>query len=76
MQPMLRDTITNQKSDSMKDYTYNIKIPALIAKEAEDKIKALATLATHLTAAELTKIAYILKNDAVKTSIAKQYLGI
>lgn len=60
----------------MKDYSYNIKIPAASAKEADDKINALASLATRLTDKELTKMAQIVKSDPVKTALAKQYLGL
>lgn len=60
----------------MKDYNYNIKIPATSVKEADEKITALASLASRLTATELSKMASIVKNDPIKTSLAKQYLGL
>lgn len=60
----------------MKDFNYNIRIPALQEKEANEKITALAILATHLSAKELTRLAHIVKNDPVKTALAKKYLGV
>ena len=60
----------------MKDYNYNIRIPALLEKEANEKIAALAILASHLNATELTKLAHIVKTDPVKTTLAKKYLGV
>jgi len=60
----------------MKDYNYNIRIPALLEKEANEKIAALAILASRLSATELTKLAHIVKTDPVKTALAKKYLGV
>ncbi|MBO9565544.1 MAG: hypothetical protein J7621_22395 [Niastella sp.] len=60
----------------MKEYNYNIRIPALLEKEAQEKMAALAVLASHLTAKELTKLAHIVKTDPVKTAMAKKYLGV
>jgi hypothetical protein len=60
----------------MKDFNYNIRIPALLEKEANEKIAALAILASRLNATELTKLAHIIKTDPVKTALAKKYLGV
>jgi hypothetical protein len=60
----------------MKDFNYNIRIPALLEKEANEKIAALAILASRLNATELTKLAHIVKTDPVKTALAKKYLGV
>lgn len=60
----------------MKDYNYNIRITALLEKEATEKMTALVVLANNLTANELSKLAHIIKNDPIKTSIAKKYLGV
>ena len=60
----------------MKDYNYNIRIPAVLEKEANEKIAALAILASHLKANELTKLAHIVKTDPVKTALAKKYLSL
>lgn len=60
----------------MKEYNYNIRIPALLEKEATEKMNALVVLASKLTAGELSKLAHIIKNDPVKTALAKKYLGV
>lgn len=60
----------------MKDYHYNLKIPALLEKEATEKVAALTVLASNLTAKELTSLAHIVKNDPIKTALAKKYLGV
>lgn len=60
----------------MKDYNYNIRITALLEKDATDKMTALTTLAANLSTKELTKLAYIVKNDPIKTALAKKYLGV
>jgi hypothetical protein len=58
----------------MKDYNYNIRINALLEKEATEKMTALTTLAGSLSAKELTRLAHIVKNDPIKTALAKKYL--
>ena len=60
----------------MKEYNYNIRIPAILEKEANEKIAALAVLASNLSAKELTRLAQIVKTDPVKTALAKKYLGV
>jgi hypothetical protein len=60
----------------MKEYQYNIRISALLEKEANDKMAALVILAAQLTAKELTKLAHVVKNDPIKTAMAKKYLGV
>jgi hypothetical protein len=60
----------------MKEHNYNIRIQAAQEKEADEKIAALAILASQLTAKELTKLAHIVKTDPVKTALAKKYLGV
>lgn len=60
----------------MKDFSYNIRIPAILEKEANEKIAALAVLASNLSAKELTRLAQIVKTDPVKTALAKKYLGV
>jgi hypothetical protein len=60
----------------MKKFTSDFSVPATTIAEAETKLSALATLATYLTAEELKKLAHIVKNDPVKTSLAKSYLGV
>lgn len=60
----------------MKEYNYNIRIAALLEKEATEKMNALVVLAARLTAAELSKLANVVKNDPVKLALAKKYLGV
>lgn len=60
----------------MKDYSYTLKIPALLEKEATEKMAALTVLASGLTAKELTKLAHVVKHDPLKLALAKKYLGV
>lgn len=57
-------------------YYYDLSIEANEEKEADAKMTALTTLATGLTTQELTKLAHIIKNDPVKTAMAKRYLKV
>ena len=60
----------------MEKFTYELDITASTEKEAETKMKALIVLATKLNAKELDKLAQVVKNDPVKTAIAKGALGL
>lgn len=60
----------------MKKFTCDFSVPANTQAEAETKLKALSTLASFLTAKELEKLAHVVKNDPIKTSLAKTYLGV
>lgn len=60
----------------MAKHTYEITINASSSKEANAKMKALTTLASKLSEKELSKLAWIVKNDPVKTAMAKQALGV
>lgn len=60
----------------MKKFNYDITIEASTEQEADTKMKALITLAGKLNAKELDKLAWIVKNDPVKTAIAKKALGV
>lgn len=60
----------------MKKFTYDFSVPANTPAEAETKLNALAILATFLTAEELKKLAHVVKNDPIKTALAKSYLGV
>jgi hypothetical protein len=60
----------------MKKYNYELEISASTEKEADTKMAALTILASKLSAAELDKLAYIVKNDPVKTAMAKKALGV
>ena len=60
----------------MKKYHYDISIEAKDEAEANAKMAAITTLASKLKANELTKLAHVIKNDPVKTALAKKYLGV
>jgi hypothetical protein len=60
----------------MSKYSYDLEITANTEKEADTKMQALSTLASKLSASELEKLAHIVKNDPVKTALAKKALGV
>lgn len=60
----------------MTKHSYTIQIEAASEKDAETKMKALTVLASKLTAKELEKLADIIKNDPLKTAMAKKALGV
>lgn len=60
----------------MRKYQYDISIEARSESEADNKMKALTTLACKLSEKELIKLAHIVKTDPVKTALAKKYLGV
>ncbi len=60
----------------MKKYTYELEITASNEKEADTKMEALTVLASKLSAKELEKLAHVVKNDPVKTALAKKALGV
>ncbi len=60
----------------MAKHSYEINIEASSEKEADSKMKSLTVLASRLTEKELAKLADIIKNDPVKTAMAKKALGV
>jgi len=60
----------------MKKYHYDMAIEASTESEADGKMTALTTLASKLSLKELSKLAHVIKNDPVKTAMAKKYLGV
>jgi hypothetical protein len=60
----------------MKKFQYDISIEAKTETEADGKMTALTTLASKLSTKELTKLAQVVKNDPIKTAMAKKYLGV
>ncbi len=60
----------------MKTHNYEINIQATTEAEADTKMKAITVLVKKLTATELSKLAYIVQNDPVKTAMAKKALGV
>jgi hypothetical protein len=59
----------------MKKFRYEITIEASAEKDALIKMQAVITLVSRLSASELDKLAYIVKNDPVKLAMAKNALG-
>lgn len=57
-------------------FHYDLSIEASSTKEADEKMNALIILVTKLKAQELIKLAHIVKNDPIKTGMAKRYLGV
>lgn len=57
-------------------YEFEISIEAATEQDAQQKMQALGTLASKLTPKELAKLAHIVKNDPIKTAMAKKYLGV
>ncbi|MBA2611311.1 MAG: hypothetical protein H0U95_05015 [Bacteroidetes bacterium] len=60
----------------MAKFTYKIEISANSESEAITKMKSLTVLATKLTVKEIEKLADIIKNDPIKTAMAKSALGV
>jgi hypothetical protein len=60
----------------MKDFTYKLTLKEKTEQEADNKMDALLVLASKLNTAELSKLAGVVKNDPVKTALAKKYLGL
>jgi hypothetical protein len=57
-------------------YPYDFEIEASSEEEANTKIAALDVLAKRLKANELKKLAHVVKNDPIKTALAKKALGV
>lgn len=57
-------------------YTFEISIEAQAQEEASQKIQAASTLMQKLSAREIVKLAEVVKNDPVKTALAKKALGL
>lgn len=60
----------------MNKYSFDITIEAASQQEAEAKLKAASILMVRLKANEITKLADVVKNDPVKTTLAKKALGL
>ena len=60
----------------MAKFNYNFQIEAATEKEADTKMEALTVLASRLSTKEVDKLADIVKNDSVKTAMAKAALGL
>ncbi len=60
----------------MEKFNYELAIAANNEAEADTKMQALTVLAAKLSAKELEKLAHIVKNDPIKTALAKKALGV
>lgn len=60
----------------MNKYSFDITIEATSPQEAEEKLKAASVLMQKLKVIELSKLAEVVKNDPIKTAIAKRALGL
>lgn len=60
----------------MNRYNFEITIQALSQEEAIAKLKASSMLMQQLRPHELARLADVVKNDPVKTAIAKRALGL
>lgn len=60
----------------MNKYSFDITIEAPTQQDAEAKLKAASVLMQKLKANEITRLADVVKNDSVKTALAKKYLGL
>ena len=60
----------------MKKFNYDLTIESASEAEADSKMSAIGTLLKKLTTKEFLKLADIVKNDPVKTALAKKALGV
>jgi hypothetical protein len=60
----------------MNKYNFDVSIEAQTQGEAEVKLSAASVLMKKLKAREIAKLADVVKNDPVKTTIAKKALGL
>lgn len=60
----------------MNKFSFEVNIEAATQQEAEVKLIAASTLIQKLRAREIAKLADVVKNDPVKTTLAKKYLGL
>ena len=60
----------------MNKFSFEVSIEAQTQGEAEVKLLAASILMQKLRAREIAKLADIVKNDPVKTALAKKALGM
>ena len=60
----------------MNSYNFEISIEASSEEEAILKLKSASILMQKLKANEIKKLAEVVKNDPVKTALAKSALGL
>ena len=57
-------------------FNFEVSIEAVTQQEAEVKLTAASTLMQKLRAREIAKLADVVKNDPIKTTLAKKALGL
>jgi hypothetical protein len=60
----------------MPKFSYDMVIEAPTEKEADSKMASATIVLSKLNTNELAKLAHIVKNDPVKTALAKKALGV
>lgn len=60
----------------MNKYSFEVSIEAHSQGEAEVKLLSASTLMQKLKVREIAKLADVVKNDPMKTSLAKKALGL
>lgn len=60
----------------MEKHTFKITIKGESIQEAAKKVKALAVLASHLSANAIETFAKVVQADPAKVQFAKDFLGI
>lgn len=60
----------------MNKFSYDVTIEANSQEDALIKLKAASVLMQKLKPKEITRLAEVVKNDPVKTAIAKKALGL
>lgn len=60
----------------MNHHTFEITIQANTSQEAQTKLAAAAVLMQKLKPHEISRLAEVVKNDPIKTAIAKKALGL
>ena len=58
------------------NYSFDITIEATTQMEATEKLQAASVLMQRLKVNELKKLAEVVKNDPIKTALAKRALGL
>ena len=57
-------------------YSFDISIDASTESEAVEKLKAAVVLMQKLKVNEIKRLAEVVKNDPIKTALAKSALGL
>jgi hypothetical protein len=60
----------------MPKFSYDMVIEAPTEKEADSIMQSVTVLLSKLSTNELAKLAHIVKNDPVKSALAKKALGV